>query len=403
MTDMFNRILGLGGNEKRVYHLDKDQLTAEEYEQGKVIKEILWGDDGLVMALGPTWNLVHDPRFLKIEDAFIIERTPFFGGDASTGRQYITYHSQFQLSSIAELEQYAEILGEGRHFWSLIKTQGLDPQTFHNETEETLWKFIRTECPNYFTREGHPNKEAVRLSKLFKLELLAMIDDYAQIPYCKEWLNLETGDLADDTSEFSVFAEVDFLERALTLRASLRSTALKILNMNGGVLAKMLDNVELTDLESDQILQAIYSVPYEKLYTIPSVISEQVKIFMTRDLETRKQEQVKTLSAESKAICEKLASGELEHLKPEVHLIESPESDEEKMIRELLDDPIKYEAFILLTQAEANGDDETANRLKSALFENSESLDAESIIRIKKETIGARTAASIKSITHISE
>jgi hypothetical protein len=403
VSDLFNKILGIGGNEKRIYHLDKDQLTAEEFEQGKVISEIIWGEDGLVMALGPTWNLVHDPRFMKIEDAFIIERDAVFGGDAASGRQYITYHSQFQLSSIAELEQYSEILGEGRYFRQQIVKDGLDPQTFHLQSEDVMWRYVRSECPNYFTRDGNPNKEAQRLIKLFKLELLSLIDDYAEVAYCKEWLNLETGDLADASAEFSVFAEVDFLERALTLRASLRSTALKILKANGGSLMKILDKVELTDYESDQVLKAIYSTEYAKLYTIPSVISSMVSKFMSDRLEDRRIQQSSQLKSQSQDLCKKLLNGEMEYLKPEVHLVEVPESEEEKMIRQLIDDPIKYEAFMMLTEAEKIGDDFTASRLKAALFENSEPLDSESMIRIKQETIGARTANSIKSITHISE
>lgn len=400
MSDLFNRILGIGNNEKRIYHIDKDQLTAEEFEQGKVITEIIWGEDGLVTALGPTWNLVHDPRFLKIEDAFLIERDAVFGGDATSGRQYITYHSQFQLSSIAELEQYAEILGEGRFFREQVIKDGLDPQTFHLETDEVLWNYIRRECPNYFDKLGYPNKEASRLYKLFRAELLSLIDDYAEVAYCKEWLDLETGDLAGDSSEFSVFAEVDFLERALTLRSSLRSTALKVLKANGGSLMKILDKVELTDYECDQVLQAIYSTEYSKLYTIPSVISDMVNKFMNEHLEDRKKAQAKELSSKSKDFCNKLKSGEIEHLKPEVSLIEAPESDEEKMIKMLMDEPAKYEAFILLAEAEKNGDQKTAERLRKALFENSEPLNEESIIKIKQETIGARTANSIKSIIH---
>lgn len=400
MSDLFNRILGIGNNEKRIYHIDKDQLTAEEFEQGKVITEIIWGEDGLVNALGPTWNLVHDPRFLKIEDAFLIERDAVFGGDATSGRQYITYHSQFQLSSIAELEQYAEILGEGRFFRQQILNDGLDPQTFHKESDEVLWKYIRRECPNYFDKLNSPNKEASRLYKLFRAELVSLIDDYAEIPYCKEWLDLETGDLAGDSSEFSVFAEVDFLERALTLRASLRSTALKVLKANGGSLMKILDKVELTDYECDQVLKAIYSTEYSKLYTIPSVISELVTKFMSQRLEDRKKVQAETLSTASKELCNKLKSGELEHLKPEVSIVEAPESDEEKMIKMLMDNPAKYEAFMLLADAEKNEDQKTADRLRKALFENSEFIDEQSIIKIKQETIGARTASTIKSIIH---
>jgi hypothetical protein len=128
-----------------------------------------------------------------------------------------------------------------------------------------------------------------------------------------------------------------------------------------------------------------------------------VSKFMSDRLEDRRIQQSSQLKSQSQDLCKKLLNGEMEYLKPEVHLVEVPESEEEKMIRQLIDDPIKYEAFMMLTEAEKIGDDFTASRLKAALFENSEPLDSESMIRIKQETIGARTANSIKSITHISE
>lgn len=398
MTDMFNRILGIQG-EKRVYHLDKDQLTAEEYEQGQVIYDILWGDSGLVSALGPTWNLIHDPRFLKIEDAFIIDRDSVFGGDASSGKQYITYHNQFQLSSVADLEQYSEILGEGRHFRKQVLAMGLDPQTFHESGDTDIWDLIRQECPNYFTRGGAPNKEANRLYRLIRAELLALIDDYARLPYCNDWLDLESGSLANDKSEFSVFAEVDFLERALTLRSSLRSTALKVLNANGGVLRSMLGNVELTDVESDQVLQAIYTTPYDKLYTVPAKLAALIKEFQSKTYEQRVQSQCQDLRDKSRTFCDQLESGEIKPLVAVLDIIEAPKSEEEQLVKQLMDDPVKYETFMLLVDAEKNGDEITADKLRTLLFDQTETLDEKKLSQVKSDTLYSRVSSTIKSIT----
>lgn len=398
MTELFDRILGITGNEKRIYYIDQDHLTEEEFQQGVVISEILWAENGLINALGPTWNMIHDPRFQKIENAFIVERQGLFGGDASAGRQYITYHSQFQLSSIAELEQYAEILGEGRHFRKIIMADRLDPVTFYKESDSTLWKYIRQECPNYFDRGGNPNMEATRLFNLFKADLVGLIHDYAEVPYCNEWVDLESGSLADSSSEFSVFAEVDFLERALTLRASLRSTALKVLNANGGSLKKLLDKVELTDYESDKILQTIYSTEYSKLYTLPSIIADMVNSFMKEHYEERLQRESEKLKAQSQEFCHKLMTGEIENLKPDMEIVEANQSEEEKLVQQIMDDPLKNEAFMLLVELEKNGNDKEADELKKMLLENSESLTVESITKLKQQTIGQRVAASIKPL-----
>ena len=63
--------------------------------------------------------MIHDPRFTKIENAFIVNRRAVFGGDAMTGKQYISSDGQFT-STIADLEQYSETLGEGRYFYYVI-------------------------------------------------------------------------------------------------------------------------------------------------------------------------------------------------------------------------------------------------------------------------------------------
>lgn len=398
-------ILGFNVGEKRVYHIDKNYLSQEEYEQGRVICNILWGENGLVDSLGATWNMVHDPRFYAIEDAFIYERKALLGGDATANRQYISADSALQDSSLQNLEQYATILGEGRHFRKIVIGQGLNPQTFHTEPEETLWRFIRQECPNYFSKSGIANREANILYRLFRCELLALVDDYATIPYCQEWVNLETSEIVrpldgiyQEQPEQQVFAEVDFLERALTLRASLRATAIKVIQTHPAIMTQI-EEANLTDYESDLVLKKIYSYEFGALYKLPGEILAMVQQFSARPMEDRKKEETEFLIQQSKKFIHSLETGELEHLKADMTIEETEETPDQKLLKDIMEDPITREAFFLLVSAEENNDLVTADRLHKALFENSEPLTLESIIQIKKETLGSRTASKIKNIT----
>ena len=133
-------LLGLRDG-KRIYMIDQNHVSQEEYEYCQVLNQVLWGDKGMVETLGPTWNMILDPRFETIENQFVIDRAAVFGGDARLGKQYVDSNS-IMSHSMAELETYSEILGEGRHFRKMIMVDGLDPQEFHKQPSEVLWKYI---------------------------------------------------------------------------------------------------------------------------------------------------------------------------------------------------------------------------------------------------------------------
>ena len=80
ISNDIRNMFGLRDTEKRLYVINNDQVTAEEYEYCQVLSNVLWGEKGLVETLGPTWNMVHDPRFENLERKFLVERPAVFGG-----------------------------------------------------------------------------------------------------------------------------------------------------------------------------------------------------------------------------------------------------------------------------------------------------------------------------------
>jgi hypothetical protein len=227
-----------------------------------------------------------------------------------TSKQYISSDGQFT-STIADLEQYSETLGEGRYFYyvlshpektcplrnwylrifpEMMKKEGLTipdagenltctcgysvvghtPRMLKDAPDETLWAIIKEECPNYFTKEGKPNGMATRLFDLFRADLLGLIADYAVTPVSDVYIELDTGDVLAEQAYAeqhgfvpNVFLEVDVLEKALTQRAVLRATAAKILRQIGfqNVIKEELGEVRLTDMERDDILRLVYNPP----------------------------------------------------------------------------------------------------------------------------------------------
>ena len=63
--------------------------------------------------------MIHDPRFVNIENMMVQERKAIFGGDARVGKQYFSDDGAMN-SSVSDLEKYAELLGEGRNFHNVL-------------------------------------------------------------------------------------------------------------------------------------------------------------------------------------------------------------------------------------------------------------------------------------------
>jgi hypothetical protein len=120
MDNKIRGLMGLLDGGKRVYQQKDGEVDADQFEYCHVLSQILFGARGLVETLGPTWEMVHDPRFEKIENLFVITKKSMFGGDTREGMQIQTSDGTFT-GSFAGLQQYAEMLGEGRYLIDVIR------------------------------------------------------------------------------------------------------------------------------------------------------------------------------------------------------------------------------------------------------------------------------------------
>ncbi len=393
-------ILGMLDEGKRIYRVQEGEVQREEFEYCQIIDQLVFGPKGYVETLGPTWNLIHDPRFVKIENTFIVNRRSMFGGDARVGKQYISSDGTFS-STVADLEQYAEVLGEGRHFHNVLvhpntkcpirkwlerihtPTQAKaskdlecvcdgnkkkDPKTLKDWSNDELWVLIKQECPNYFTREGKPNYLATRLYDLFKVDLVGMIDDYAETPLVDEWTLLDTGDVVEQNNNQDlldvppqVFMEVDILEKALTYRATLRATAAKILKQVGfeTYLKRMTEKFPegkplLTDGEMDTLLRMIYQSdwPKDKALLVAN-LSNYVMQLLNTPYEERLAEQIRRASEQSKAVVASLKTGETEcinrYTEPGTEIAQDAHAE---LVEAIIKNPLKQGLFLIYAEAE---------------------------------------------------
>ena len=396
-------LLGLRDTEKRMYVINSDEVTESEYEYCQVLCNVLWGDKGLVESLGPTWNMVHDARFENLESKFVVNRPAVFGGDARLGKQYIDGDGLLS-HSMVELESYAEILGEGRHFHEIVKADGLDPREFYGMSDDILWKYIKQECPNYFDNKGGaPNTRANRLWLLFRGDLLGLIEDYSEVPLLQDWIKLSSGDQAEEydflhvAEEPVVWAEVDYLERALTLRASLRVSAVKVLQRSG-LMDLLQEKYEFTDQEIDEVLKLVYQTPYEKLYEVPAKVvnyANQVRQ-TTADTTKRMLSQCKANSKASKEIVAKLQAGEIKPINTTDEEVERDLSPEEKQVLAIQGNPYRLELFLMFVEAEQMEDLKTQDIIKPILEDTDLMVDSYTVFEVREKTLTNRTSSAVR-------
>lgn len=398
--DRIRNILGMLDEGKRIYRVQDGEVDRETFEYCRIIDQLVFGPKGYVETLGPTWAMIHDPRFIKIENTFIMDRRPMFGGDARVGKQYISSDGTFS-STVSDLEQYAEILGEGRHFHNVLvhpntschvrkwlerihtptqakPSDGLQclcliqnkqvPSEIKNWSDARVWALVGKECPNYFTREGKPNRIATRLFDLLKADLVGMIDDYAETPLVDEWTLLDTGDIIEQTNNPDmldvppqVFMEVDLLEKALTYRATLRVTAARILKQIGfeNTLNRFAEKIPagdplLTDGEMDTLLRMIYQSnwPDDKPMLLVN-LSNFVLSALQAPYADRLAEQISRASEQSKQIIASLKTGETECINRYTDPgAEVPQDAHAELIEAIIGNPLKQGLFLIYTEAE---------------------------------------------------
>jgi len=103
--------------------MESEQVEQADYEYGCILTQILFGPTGLIDTLGPTWTMVMDPRFAKIENLFIVDHPARFGGDARQGVQ--TQLADGTFSGGYSLDQYSEILTEGRFLHKVLRSHAI--------------------------------------------------------------------------------------------------------------------------------------------------------------------------------------------------------------------------------------------------------------------------------------
>lgn len=457
IDNTLQRMLGILGDEKRIYRFVEGEVSREEFEHCQLIDQVVFGPKGYVESLGPTWDMIHDPRFTNLEAKFIVKRRGRLGGDADLGKQYISGGGQFS-SSIVDLEQYSDIIGEGRNFYCFLQhpeekcperewlertwkdtmykagpdiiclcqpEDKHDPRTWKDQPDEVIWALIKREWPNYFrmnakgasaeallediTREVHNdryklvNKDGARLYNLSKADLVGLITDYAETAHADDWTAVDAEDAKeqqeDNNEVYKVSMEVDYLEKALSYRASLRATAAKILQQIG--FSKVLKEIErvkgaditkLTDQESDRLLRMVYQSDYpnDKTQLVSNLLQFSSQCFLT-PYEDRLREQLATASDKAQKVMAGLKAGTIQPVnqvtdaQPEdVRTVEQRYADHVKQMEEwgeqtddfdtwfaayqleliqasLFKYPLKKDMFLIWQEAERNAYNDVAD------------------------------------------
>ena len=417
MDRSIQSLLGIAGDQKRIYRFMEGEVQREEYQYCQLLDTLVFGDRGYVETLGQTWAMIHDPRFAKIESTFIINRKAVFGGDARTGKQYMSADGMFT-STIADLEEYSEVLGEGRYFHNVlvhpddrcpvrlwheriypdvlaakgakapVAGEGLrcicevaikagtvpptglkDPHSLKDCPDEFLWALIKQECPNYFNEKGIANGMAKRLLDLFRADLVGLVADYSPTPLVDAYIELETGDVVHENQYTrnpaeqvpQVFLEVDILEKALTYRATMRATAAKILRSMG--IQSQLKSIaggdpRLTDEERDHLLRMVYQSkwPDDKPELMASLIS--YISYVTREpYEERLKNQLTMASLWALEDCKDIQAGKLEPINVYTEPRVEVELDQHAAVMEaILRNPLKQELFVIWVDSEERGE-----------------------------------------------
>jgi hypothetical protein len=229
--------------------------------------------------------MVMDPRFSECERAWHrVQKitSAASGGTPSymeTGVVIVSDDGTLATPRMMSLEQYSEIIGEGRYFLGVVRAAGKEAGEVKGWEEGDLLDLVRQECPNYFDKKGDPNEAAKILVKLLRADWLGLISDYCEVGNIDQWVLVESGDVAPrvdraDPDHPIAHAEVEYLDRALTYRSILRANAIKVLAKLGGPkLEEEFSKVTLTDFEKDAVMREVFSQKYDELYkALPAVL-----------------------------------------------------------------------------------------------------------------------------------
>lgn len=452
MDDRITSLLGLVNGGKRVYQVKDGEVSAIDFEYATVVTQLLWSEKGLVDTLGPTWEMVHDPRFESIERQFISKKKGKFGGHVTSGIQYQNADGYFE-GSFGAIEQYTEVMSEGRNLIQILQSRAIidacaelfpdrsfkmdpndsmrglkliapytpgirqqladkvkdvvgtielstisdqnlfltacsvsgealatqlgildptekstvqakaasyvqyEPHALVNWADEDIWSLLKMEYTNYFTRQGKPNKIARTLYKLIKCDLAGLIADYCEVANVQEWVLIEDPDTLYDPAKHSeevgrVWMETDLLERALSYRAEIRTTAARLLNyLNLGDHA-----VDLTDQERDDLVKIIYTSkwPDEQPEMISSVLGFLASVRVSgKSAMEREADQIAAASAKARQHVAGLKDGSILPISRETEeVVERGDTADGFTMQRALHDPIAMTVFLRLASIE---------------------------------------------------
>jgi len=415
--DRIRNLLGLIDDGKRIYRFEDGEVDRETFEYSQIMFNYLFDEEkGVIATLGPTWNLVHDSRFSKIENCFIRTRKNLFSeGDTMLGQEIVSGAFAGFTVDVYRLDQYATILGEGRHFGKVIESGVIKdedgdpchPNTFWQESDAVLWGTIKKECTNYFTREGKPNREATTLYNLIKEDLIGLVTDYAEVPLVDEFINSESGDVFEpetwDGETPIVYVEVDLLEKALTVRGSLRVIAAKVLDRLG-----FSDHIKsgerLTDAETDELLRIVYTSKWPDCRA--ELVQEIIFFVVAKNsvpFAERQAQQLADAAQVSKEFVAKIKSGEIKQINRHTDAPSETSTDPNAaVIKSIQDNPFKRDLFMMLTDAEQVGNTKVVAVLQP-VFETADYVVTEQTFQALVNEIRAMQGGKTPFATTVAE
>ena len=376
--DPFRNLVGIGGAGCREVTVDPSRVQAEEFETAKVFAQVIWGPEGYAEMLGPTWYLVHDPRFLKIERMWARETAGMLGGVVRRG---ISIVKALDLASnikvIEDPELYSEMLAEGRHFRDVVLAAGLDVKAPEIDPE-CAERLVRQECPNYIRRNGELNDTALDLIAMLQAGLVSLVDDYAHLAYSRDWIRMDTNRVVakDEViwdpmsgSQVPIIAvEVDTIHKALIMRAQVRTTALRLMKGFPGIKWEDFETTTLTDSESDQLCQLLFNTEYDKLYkALPDVLN-LIKKAQVIPYDQREHNELAELASTAADFMVKLQSGEIEPIITSLEEDPNAAVDPGEFLNAISNNPYLNQTFTALQNLGERGDAE-AEALSIQLFE----------------------------------
>lgn len=383
MSDPFRNILNIGGGGTQEVIVDPSRVTQEEFEAARAFVNVLWGTEGLAECLGPTWFLVHDPRFMALERLWASEKQGY-AGVRRKGVSFVTaLDTRTQISMIEDPELYSEMLAEGRHFLAACRARDIDPRTLQDR-DATIRELIAQECPNYQRRDGSWNAAADKLGEMIKAGLVGLIADYAELAYSQDWVRMDTGEVVHKGEEIwdeesgmmvpTAAVEVDTIHKALVMRALIRTTALRLMKGFPGIKWEEFDTVKLTDEESDQICQLLFKVDYDKIYTILPEVMQVLKTAQAVPYETREARSLTTLSQRAQEFVAGMKNGTIEPIVTPIETNTDGTVDPSTLLVQISRNPYLAAVFQVAQNLAERGDEE-ANTLCGQLVKTGGSVD----------------------------